>query len=155
VARLLYCQISLRLVLEKVKPMPWVEVSLVCQEDDTGCGVACVAMVLDCSYSKAKDLLFGKDFTGWSYRTRTRDLVHALRSRGAKVSRHLKRSQGRWELLPPLCIVKVILEQCGSRDWHWVVFARGVRQWVVLDPARRTAWKRPPWPPRGYLQIPL
>ena len=135
--------------------MPWINVSLVRQEDDTGCGVACVAMILDCSYPEARDLLFGRRFAGWTYDTRTKDLVRVLRSRGAKVSRRLKRSQGRWELLPALCIVKVIPEQCGSRGWHWVVFARGVRRWVVLDPARSTAWKRPPWRPRGYLQIPL
>jgi predicted double-glycine peptidase len=46
--------------------MPWIDVSPVRQEDDTGCGVACVAMVLDCSYPKAKALLFGKRFAGWS-----------------------------------------------------------------------------------------
>jgi hypothetical protein len=57
---------------------------------------------------------------GWSCRTRTRDIVRTLRSRGATVGPRLRRSTDKWEHLPNFCIVKVVPEQCGLRDRHWL-----------------------------------
>ena len=135
--------------------MAWITIKLVLQEDPSGCGIACLAIILGCSYSRAKSLAFGATYPGYDFRTTTKDLVRVLRSQGASVHDRLTRSSGNWSDLPDLCIVKIVEGGCAPRDWHWVVFARGVRGSVVLDPARDVPWKRPPWQPRGYLQIAL
>src|SRR5262249_20059050 len=120
-----------------------------------GCGIACAAMVLRVSYRGAKRLIFGNVDWRPHFGTTTKNLANALRQRGLAVRDRLIPCRGKWPDLPKLCIVKVRPPGCRRKEWHWVLYGRGEDGWRVLDPSRPNSWRRPPWPPISYLEIPL
>src|SRR5689334_19055470 len=97
---------------------------LVTQSDLTGCGIACVAMVLGMSYRGAKRLIFGNVDWRPHFGTTTKNLANALRQRGLAVRDRLTACRGNWPDLPNLCIVKVRPPGCRRKEWHWVLYGR-------------------------------
>ncbi len=108
-------------------------IRLVRQEDDTGCGIACVAMVADLPYQKVKDVLM--ELKGWKKPDRqlyTRAKTHLdplLKKLGIQFE--LKKSRG-WDDIQGVCLLGV------NRDegyFHWVVVIKDSGRFLILDPA--------------------
>jgi hypothetical protein len=84
------------------------------------CGQTCVAMLADTSIEAVCHLMRTRG------KTRTRDVVRALRYYGFTVPNRLIRVMDTIEPLPKTCIVKVP----HARGWHWMLFYEG----RVYDP---------------------
>ncbi len=118
--------------------MPGEAPQLVVQEDATGCGIACAAMLAGKTYhaakKRAKDLgLFPDDRTLYSDIYQLRPLLECYNIRiGKKVP---FRS---WKDVPSPSILAVNYRADATfHSWHWAVFHRGESGPVVLDPDRK------------------
>ena len=102
------------------------------QEDDAGCGIACVAMVTGKTYRQAKRFFLEKVFLPTDRKPHTRhyQLRRALRALGIVTEKRLFRN---WRSIENLSIVPI--NRRSDTGWHWVVFVpNGVRPYI-LDPA--------------------
>jgi ABC-type bacteriocin/lantibiotic exporter with double-glycine peptidase domain len=107
------------------------------QTDNTGCGIACLAMLAGVSYAEARRAVFGRYHPG-DCSTSTGELRRGLRKLGIRAGKRLIPLRGRrLRSLETDAILKVNLGLDGY--WHWVVWDAG-RQ-VLRDP-RRTPYKR-------------
>ena len=102
------------------------------QRDKTGCGVACVAMVVGASYAIVRGVMADDRSTIYA---NTKDVVKALRHFGADLPRdRLVVLRGRnFRRLEYDAILKVNVRKDGH--WHWVVW--DAKKQRVLDPKRR------------------
>ena len=101
------------------------------QEDEVGCGIACVAMVTGKTYSQAKKFFLERVFlpTDRKLLTRHYQLRRALRTLRITTE---KRGFRNWRSIESLSIVPINRRKDGS--WHWIVFVpNGVRPYI-LDP---------------------
>jgi ABC-type bacteriocin/lantibiotic exporter with double-glycine peptidase domain len=111
--------------------------NVVLQEETSGCGIACVAMLANRSYQAVKQLansmgIFAEDSQLYS----STDYVKRLLGEyGISISNEIN-SFSDWEKLPDkaLLSIKYRLENDRPR-WHWVVFVRENTNRFVLDPA--------------------
>src|SRR6266481_121911 len=88
------------------------------QEDDNGCGVACVAMLADVSYGTARKAMFG---LGDVRETSTADLRKALLAFSLKPADRLVPLRTRhYSSLREPAILKANLRK--RNYWHWVVW---------------------------------
>ncbi|TPK80389.1 hypothetical protein FJ527_01025 [Mesorhizobium sp. B2-4-18] len=118
---------------------------LVKQSDENGCGVACVAMIADITYSQARKQMFGDRRGGY---TNTGDLRRALAQLGIQTGPRLvrlKKNQTPAEL-PFDAILKTNVKQDG--EWHWVIWDSGRQK--VLD-SRVPPYRK--YRHRSYLEI--
>ena len=122
-------------------------VQRVVQEDGTGCGLACVAMVVGCTYAEIRILAInelGFDPAG-PFFTDYADIRAMLASFGYRLSR--RRSFTGYGSLSPLCLLGVERAGSGEED-HWMVHVKCGLDRYVLDPAgkvkseRRRDWWR-------------
>jgi ABC-type bacteriocin/lantibiotic exporter with double-glycine peptidase domain len=127
----------------------------VIQQQPTGCGLACVAMLARVTYKDVQHAAkqFGisaEDERLWSDTAYVRTL---LRHYGIRASDRAQPFPS-WKALPDLALLAIKWRMQRSRSfWHWVVFWRGPRGAVVLDPKqalrthRRTDFgrMRPKW----------
>lgn len=111
---------------------------IVLQEEPSGCGIACVAMVSGQTYPKVRELanglgIFADDTRLYSDTEYVRRL---LAEYGVGVSPE-ERPFTSWNELPnkALLSIKYHVEN-GKPVWHWVVFSRENGMPVVLDPAK-------------------
>lgn len=108
----------------------------VVQEDATGCGLACIAMLSGRKYQEVKNLAVSDldfDNEGYFY-TGTRDLVQLGESFGLKVGTR-RRKFKKFDLLPNKAILAINYKE-KSDTWHWVVFHRSNKEQYVLDPKK-------------------
>lgn len=99
------------------------------QLNKSGCGVACVAMIVGTTYAKALTVIFGDRHRKYHY-TNTGDLRRALAQFGYLASPRLMPLRGRpFMELTEHAILKVNRHKHG---WHWVVWDAERRQ--ILDP---------------------
>lgn len=109
----------------------------VIQEEATGCGIACVAMLTQKTYKEIKEIantngIFAEDEKLWSETNYVRILLHKLNIKTE--SNEIKFSS--WDELPGLALLSIKYRIENDRPlWHWVVFKRDNGQDMVLDPA--------------------
>jgi hypothetical protein len=124
-----------------------VGVQRVVQEDGTGCGLACVAMVVSCTYAEVRTLAInelGFDPAG-PFFTDYADIRAILARFDYRLSR--RTSFRGYSLLGPLSLLGVERAGSGEED-HWMVHVKCGLDRYALDPAgkvkseRRQDWWR-------------
>jgi ABC-type bacteriocin/lantibiotic exporter with double-glycine peptidase domain len=110
----------------------------VVQQERTGCGIASVATVAGVTYRRARRVanrlgIFAKDPQLWSDTSYVRRLLRQYHVRAARTEARFVS----WQALPDLALLAIKWHQVSGRPfWHWVVFWRGPKGPVVLDPKR-------------------
>ena len=109
---------------------------LVVQDDDTGCGIACVAMIAGVSYEDAKAAVFSKSFRKKVFYTSGPDLRRGLERFGLTLrpAARARRFES-WRRLESTSIVAVEQTPRNKAHWHWVVFVNDGTRRYVLDPS--------------------
>lgn len=114
------------------------EPKIVVQEDTTGCGIACAAMLAGKTYHAAKKRakglgLFPDDRTLYSDICDLRPLLESYNIRlGKKVPFR------NWKEVPSPAIVAIkYRDGVDASSWHFAVFHEGDSGPSVLDPSRR------------------
>jgi ABC-type bacteriocin/lantibiotic exporter with double-glycine peptidase domain len=102
------------------------------QEDEEGCGIACVAMVTGKTYRQTKKFFLGRVFlpTETNPHTRHYQLRRALQKLRIATE---KRAFRNWRSVENLSIVPINRRQDGG--WHWVVYIPNDGRPYILDPA--------------------
>ena len=102
------------------------------QEDEAGCGIACVAMITGRTYRQTKMFFLERVFLPKERKPHARhyQLRRALRKLRIASEKRLFR---KWRSIESLSIVPI--NRRSDTGWHWVVFVpNGVRPYI-LDPA--------------------
>ena len=102
------------------------------QEDEYGCGIACVAMVTGKKYREAKKFFLKSVFLPTDRKPLTRHYQLRRALRKLRISTE-KRAFRNWRLIENLSIVPINRRQDGG--WHWVVFVPNGARPYILDPA--------------------
>jgi len=106
------------------------------QEDNTGCGLACVAMVTGKSYQEIKLLAIHLNICNEKgpYYTRAKDICSLLKYYriGFSKVRHVKN----WSSINDNSIVAINYDE-KLDTWHWVVYINGYINGYVLDPRKK------------------
>ena len=99
------------------------------QKNSSGCGIACIAMMLGKSYSQTKSKLMHVDncITRNRFRINEEELENALNH--FKIKLHNPTKTRSWQRVTQTSIVQI--NKIGDR-WHWVVFDS--KQGKVRDP---------------------
>lgn len=115
------------------------------QEDGSGCGLACVAMVAGVTYAEAR--VFAVDYLDFDplgpFYTEIIDLRYMLSEYGYGLSRYTPFKA--YEYISPLAILEI--ERSGNHN-HWVLYVKCGLDRYILDPAqgvkseRRRDWHR-------------
>lgn len=111
--------------------------TVITQEETTGCGIASVANIVGQSYSEVKAKanamgIFANDNTLYSDTQYVRNL---LREYDVQVSSNETPFKS-WEALPDVALLSIKYhEKNGLFFWHWVVFKREQGVSAVLDSA--------------------
>ena len=111
--------------------------TVIIQEETTGCGIASVANIVEQSYAKVQAKanaigIFASDNTLYSDTQYVRNL---LREYDVQVSSNEIPFKS-WEALPDVALLSIKYhEENGLFFWHWVVFKREQGISVVLDSA--------------------
>jgi len=106
----------------------------VVQQDITGCGLACIAMLADTGYSRIKEVameLFKLHSNDELYTT-----APDLRKLGQEFNLDVGGRRRRFkdfQSLPELAILAINYRE-AENTWHWVVFCRTADEEFVLDP---------------------
>jgi len=103
----------------------------VMQEDEAGCGIACVAMVTGKTYLQAKRFFLERIFQTTDRKPHTRhyQLRRALWKLGIATE---KRPFRHWRSIENLSIVPI--NRRADTGWHWVVFVPDSGNPYILDP---------------------
>ncbi len=107
------------------------------QQEISGCGFACVAMLADTSYEEVKKKanslgIFSEDENLWSDTGYVRRLLEEYKIKASSIEVPFST----WEALPSLALlsIKYHIEK-GRPFWHWTVFQRSGTEEIVYDPA--------------------
>jgi len=130
----------------------------VVQEDKTGCGLACIAMLAGVCYKEAKKAALDnlKFRTKDEFYTGTGQLKELAAHFNIEIEGKRRRKFRNWSELPDVAIVSINPKE-NNKYWHWVVFQRKDGAEVVFDPKksiktdRRTDFDR--MKPFGYLPV--
>lgn len=107
----------------------------VTQLEQTGCGIASVAVLAGVSYTAAKQVanqmgIYATDSRLWSDTNHVRQLLKQYRLRAS--TRELPFVS--WDALPDRALLAIKWYRVNGRAfWHWVVFARDGEGAYVLD----------------------
>ena len=101
------------------------------QDDENGCGIACVAMITGKTYRQAKKFFLERVFllTDRKPHTRHYQLRRALRMLRIATEKRAFRS---WRSIEILSIVPINRRQDGG--WHWIIFVPNGLRSYILDP---------------------
>ncbi len=116
----------------------------VVQQERTGCGIASVATVAGVSYRQTQRVanrlgIFADDQRLWSETGYVRRLLRQYRIHAAVTEARFVS----WRTLPDLALLAIKWHKMRGRAfWHWVVFWRGPKGAVVLDPKRELCTNR-------------
>ncbi|WP_341678703.1 cysteine peptidase family C39 domain-containing protein [Niveibacterium sp. SC-1] len=128
----------------------------VIQEDSTGCGLACVAMLAGRSYQAVKKQAHSVLKT-WprgprSFYTTKSHLKALLAEYGVRHGNYRKADS--WEKLnADLAIVAINLQ--ANDNWHWVVFRRDGSDRYLLDPRAKSERRIDFWRARIMAYLPI
>ncbi|MGV7221922.1 MAG: cysteine peptidase family C39 domain-containing protein [Nitrospinales bacterium] len=129
------------------------------QIENTGCGLACAAMLAGISYSKVKIIAYELGITAsdpglWSDSTHIRKLCSQLNIKVSNQETPFKD----WKHLPDCALLAIKWHKIKDiAFWHWTVFIRDQGEEYVLDPSpnlknnRRTDFGR--IKPRWFIKI--
>jgi ABC-type bacteriocin/lantibiotic exporter with double-glycine peptidase domain len=108
------------------------EIRRVVQEDETGCGIACVAMLSGQSYAAIKRLFVQKIFQRRRQKlwTRHSDIQKALAEFGIETRR---RRFKQWKNIQGIAVVPIDRRKKGYY-WHWVIAIVKDNKIRILDP---------------------
>lgn len=108
----------------------------VIQEDTTGCGLACIAMLSGRKYKDVRQIALNElEFNdGGEFYTGTRDLVYLGQCFSLKIGKRLRKFKS-FDLLPNKAILAINYKE-KSDTWHSVVFHRTHKEQYVLDPKK-------------------
>ena len=106
----------------------------VTQEDDTGCGIACLAMLTRKTYNEIKTIIIEKKFkkSEKNLRTNYSEIIRI----GLEFNLNLNKRKkfNKWSEIPSTSIVSTDFS-LAKRNWHWVVFVKEVnKKPYLLDP---------------------
>lgn len=112
-------------------------IQTVVQQHESGCGLACVAMLSGRSYAAVRQRaaqlgIVAEDERLWSQTDYVRCL---LADCGVAIAAE-EQPFVSWDHLPDLALLAIKYRRIEGRPfWHWVVFCRRHGQPLVLDPA--------------------
>jgi ABC-type bacteriocin/lantibiotic exporter with double-glycine peptidase domain len=101
------------------------------QEDEAGCGIACVAMITGKTYQQARRFFLERVFLPTDRKPHTRhyQLCRALRKLGIA---NEKRLFQKWRSIETLSVIPI--NRRSDTGWHWVVFVPNGARPYILDP---------------------
>lgn len=112
------------------------KVNHVYQHDDTGCGIACVAMIVNQTYFQVREALKQAGFfnSDDDLGTNFKDINKALNI--FNFSSASKRKFKKWNNIPAkIAIASTNYDSKGC--WHWVLFVRDLDGCFIYDPGKR------------------
>lgn len=104
------------------------------QHDDTGCGLACVAMIVNKTYFEVKDYVLNNGIISNDtnyFGTTFKQIATILNCLG--MNAYSRRKFKKWSNIP----AKVAIASTNygnSGNWHWVVFVRDIDGCYIYDP---------------------
>lgn len=108
------------------------------QEDTTGCGISCIAMLTRQPYSKIKrSLLEMPGFTKDDYFYTDASDLRVLASKHKVVLAKRIRKFTSWSNIPDKSLLAIKYKKGKNKQessWHWVVFNRTNNSEYVVDP---------------------
>lgn len=107
---------------------------LVAQDDETGCGVACIAMLAGRDYAEVRAKLFTSKRKRVFYTT-YKDMRRGLGHFGLALDDGRARRFTSFADVPSTAIAAVEQSPPSKAHWHWVVFVREPGRRYVLDPS--------------------
>lgn len=108
----------------------------VVQQDSTGCGIACIAMLAGKTYAEVRKYALktlSLDECGPFY-TNTNDLVKLGNQYELNVGVRRRKFKS-FDILPDKAILAINYKE-NTNTWHWVVFHRTSSEQYVLDPKK-------------------
>ncbi len=103
------------------------------QKDDTGCGIACIAMIAGTTYKKIKNQFV--KYRG--FYTGNDELADLAEMYNITLSRRITKFKD-WDSIPDKAILKINYQKATKTRyecWHWVVYRNTAKERYVLDPA--------------------
>lgn len=112
------------------------QIKRIIQDDATGCGLACVAMIVGATYAEVKKVALDNGILEEkrTFYTISRDLISLLNYFNFKAERGKEVSH--WSSIQSLSIVAINFRE-SSNSWHWVVYVPDENQGYVLDPHKK------------------
>lgn len=106
------------------------------QEDATGCGLACVAMIVGETYADVKKVALENEILEEkrTFYTTSSDLINLLDHFNLKAKRGKRVSD--WSSIQSLSIVAINYKE-NIDSWHWVVYVPDDKHGYVLDPHKK------------------
>ncbi|MEX5443408.1 cysteine peptidase family C39 domain-containing protein [Acinetobacter schindleri] len=113
-----------------------IKVKRIIQEDSTGCGLACVAMITNLTYSEVKKEAIKRSIIkpSKSFYTTSNNLIRLLSILDVQAKKG--RAVKKWESIKSLSIVAINFRE-KSNTWHWVVYVPDTNIGYVLDPNKK------------------
>ena len=107
-----------------------IKIRRVQQEDEEGCGIACVAMLTGSTYKQMKRYFAENIFINQKkVHTRNYQIRNALSRHGIHTSNKVFRE---WRKINSSAIVPISRRRDGG--WHWVLFIYDPEKSYVIDP---------------------
>lgn len=113
------------------------QLKTIIQQESSGCGIACTAMLAGKSYDEVKQKanqlgIFAEDKKLWSETSYVRRLLDEYEIKASKEETPFTT----WEALPNLALLAIKFRLEKDRPfWHWTVFQRTSGRKIVHDPA--------------------
>ncbi|NML29020.1 cysteine peptidase family C39 domain-containing protein [Zoogloea dura] len=115
----------------------------VIQEDSTGCGLACIAMIVGTRYKtikkQAHELLHDWPSRSRSFYTEAAHLKTLLKAHSIEYGNY-RRTDNWPQIKVELAIAAINLRKNGN--WHWVVFKQQNNDAYILDPRSKQEKRR-------------
>jgi ABC-type bacteriocin/lantibiotic exporter with double-glycine peptidase domain len=108
----------------------------VIQQDSTGCGIACIAMLAGQTYEQVRKLALSVTAfeEGGPFYTCTKDLVSLGAQYNLKIGIRRRKFKN-YDALPDKAILAINYKE-ETDTWHWVLFHRTADDQYVLDPMK-------------------
>lgn len=112
------------------------QIKRIIQDDATGCGLACVAMIAGATYAEAKKVALDSGILKLqkTFYTTSNNLIRLLECFDIKAK--IGRKVSYWSSIQSVSIVAINFRE-GSNSWHWVVYVPDENQGYVLDPHKK------------------
>ena len=113
------------------------QITTTIQQESSGCGIACTAMLAGKSYAEVKQKanqlgIFAKDEKLWSETGYVRRLLDEYEIKSSNEETPFTT----WDALPNLALLAIKFRLEKDRPfWHWTVFQRTNGRKIVYDPA--------------------
>ena len=104
------------------------------QDDRTGCGLACIAMLAKTSYNNVRNVAIDKlEFNdSGKFYTNKKHLRKLGNHFNIKIAKKKKKFTN-FETLPDIAILAINYKK-KSKTWHWVIYNRDENEEYICDP---------------------